>query len=584
MRCVPGLVGLGVACALAGCALEPSRSAAIDALPDDVAWVAAVIEAEGEVVSATGLHPPSALAGGTLLRPEGDGRLVLVGFTASQLAPWGPPDAETLLRTALRPPAVDESALPRPSFEAVGEGAQSDLRSRPPTLTLTADWVEGCPTLLPTPTSLVDLSCALRFCEGEARQVGCNLEVEAIACGGGLLEATVGAQGDLRFAASDELGICTPLDDPDAVVAAACTGLDTPCEVRVRAEAPEVVWDVDLVPIVGAEPDVFRDRETPLVADGWIGAFAVLSDRALVFDFDGAFSPDCLDAGGRVHVVDLDSLEVTRTATAPACVQVAEVEAGGQSALVLYGRVDPLLGRIDANGRVVRSVPLDLPHEGAPVMLSDIDIVDGRVTVLAGVFGRDLPEYLSVYDAETLAPLARTPPLEERTSMIQPLVTGGVVVVNRGSSEMIEIDLETGALGTQIALRQLCGGRGHHDMTGFPGADAYALTSLQDRAELRIVSSRLDECRAHRFLEARVDQTVLRPAPGNPRQLVVGMVEAAPPRAARLAVFDADAGRFLVGTAELGPGIMDQLQADSAGRLWVSLPWTGRVARVGRRP
>jgi hypothetical protein len=139
-------------------------------------------------------------------------------------------------------------------------------------------------------------------------------------------------------------------------------------------------------------------------------------------------------------------------------------------------------------------------------------------------------------------------------------------------------------VGTAIKFREVCEDiQLRMELMRFIPGEGWLMGSRGDTtgamARLSLDGS---DCDVVRWFEgpAEIYDFMLLPANQN---LVVTGVRRTDDGTARLALMNRSESRFLTGSIAVGTGPIDHMRADSRGRIFFALPWSGHVARAEMR-
>lgn len=577
--------------ALAGCS---DRSVlVVPELPEGLAWLGLLLPGTNPEAS-SGLFP---VAGGraelSVEVPEDAEEVRLFGFSSADLARYAPPDPAELATLRLLPESSGH-ALMQASYSASGflDGTSSFVSDSAPGR-VSAQWRPACPDLALGEEKLAHVPCLEVPCAARATQTGCDFVLDAPFCGQ-RFEGIVGLDGTLTFSNQTVLRECRVLEHGRSSELS-CTGPRSTlavCPVSLYPpdwEAPELVQtSVELVPGLTASSGAGLSSHLR----GLVRHESTLI--TLSSGVDGFGGQDCLAAPELVFV-DVDRMEVVRTATAPACARALAYDPVLSALVVAHGAEVSRVSRLDLAGRVLSSV--ELPAElQPPEWFPNNVFVEPQSRAIIVPFtakprapGEEVLAtwWVLVLDADTLvlrgAPVV-VPRLTETILAHRP----GSVALPHGDSTLSLFDTRGPTLGRAIATGALCGPAGayrsgfHDDALGrfflaSRGSQSHGVTQIEADGSA---------CQTGYALESPRSPFGIARWAADPNLILVGLdgLPANPPLTeAALAFFDIQARRFLVGEQPVGLGSVKELLPDGSGGMVMILPSEAKVVRVRPR-
>jgi hypothetical protein len=567
------------------------------AVPAEIAWIAVVVQGSGGATG-SGFVPKYQNAYRLLAEvPPSPSAVWLLGLTDARLAELGAPRDEVILRS--RPVALaktGEPLLTRLSW--IGRGTlrgdeilTSTSASEPPPLTV--EWLEPCPRILTSSQAYVDFPCLNIPCSGRARQSGCDLFVELGDCAE-TLHATIDAGGRTTFDVSGTLGACAPIDPGEGAIAAFSCVRESHTECSAEVYEP-----VDQSPRIRVEPLSLSPNAYPsrdllvgfsLDDVGYLVGPAVLSNRIAVVVYDNFLHRgDC--GAGRFVFIDPDTLDVTTTASMSECLVQLRADPSRDGYMGIQWRSAEVV-RYDRDGRVFDFAPLE-PAYGAQTLVAS----GARAAAVYGaessrrppdsslVWTYDLGAFQSVHPV-MLGPGARAAGF---------LQDGTLVAVDRpGSAQSPAVELIDPSGATRMAPGAECPSTGISNVSMSPDGTIVIMASRgggtpigRHRSAILWRSGPVASCTDVVFFEAPAVPWASHVWPRDPNLFLVG-VDTVGMQApglgdvgpSRLAFLDLHRSAYRVGSVEVGRGPIREIESDDQGRLWVTLPWEGKVLRV----
>jgi hypothetical protein len=580
---------------LVGC-FSPSRSLVSEALPDEVDDTALIFTNEsGGVVEATGLvlrdhdepigvELPDAIERAAFVH--------LVGYRGEDLIAAGLTEENRTMAIGIA--TDDEPALPAPAWYATSRVFEAkgtlERRSDPPYLT--APWLAPCPKLVNGTSTLVDSGCHELYCALRAEQSGCTFTVRTteLFCSPAELEG--------RIDGSDQLAVpgCEPrTPNPGASAAIECTGIRSfPCRVEIYADSDEPRFEsIERQLYTELEPAPGQGGRSVVVTGGYLFGLEVFDDRIVVSSDDGrvAWAGECaVDAPGRFHFLDPDTLEPIGTTTSPPCVRDMVRIPNTNEFFAAYGaETVHRLGRFDSNGRLLESAPIpdaidraDIPFALLLHQLSD------RVSI-AVENGSDVD-----YHVYRRAPLELEWSSDHFSEMTSHQERGEKVlaILSRVSDRIHLVDIAQppadttspfypSNAGSPIEFRVICEDvQIRPERQLFLPREGWLLASRGTNTGL-VAQLSLDatDCHVVRYFEARSEVFEIALWPNDPNLVLAGVRHVDDDRAF-LALMNRSEGRFLTGSLEIGRGAIDDIRFDAAAHAYLLLPWSATVVRA----
>ena len=598
-------LGLALTILCGSCSTE-TIAAAIPDLPGDVTWYVVWLEAEdGRIVRSTAVTPRGDADALVLpLSPaNGDGvRVRFVGYRDADLAAVLPEDPQALRDARVRIAGPADPPLPPPAFSASGAltGNEAVLNSAPLGVELTVSWLPRCPELFPDETeTLVDLSCTDQYCRPSVTQSGCLVDLMTGNCETESLTGTIDGRGHITFQPSTVLGACQSSDRASlyATMSVDCGGGSVgPCRLdfyqEVRAAAAVVVTTT----VVDVEPHHPLEPSRP--SDGYLGNLVVYGDRVAVIHYDGKRSlKNCHTRDvAKVAIYDVDTVEQVATATVPPCLSQLVADPRGDGFLGAWRRPNPGVGRFDADGRLLRSVPLEpdgntrFHFPSDMLAVEELGVVAVSLTVsltTSGTSAEDVPSIVAIHDLDSLEAVSQSPGGLDDVHALGYAGGSELIIAADGLDALLFLDLSTLNYGESIAFRDLR----NNQRTGFSkiftqgkdvvvtghGKDSavHVLQRARDGGELVTANVFELPAEAYDMVSSLEDPNTLFVSLSTRREL-----EGADTRKGYIARFDLGARRFIPGLILVGDGGIRAMRSDARGRIWASLTEVGVLARV----
>lgn len=518
------------------------------------------------------------------------GRTFVLAWSAADLAARGLP-----MPTAepLRLATGCEQSIGSPTWIGKWEDQRIVATATSVAPRLTASWVtDACERLSEMPPFAVDMRCLVSRCELMATPVSrCRASLDMTTCGLGLVEATVDAVGGvcLDFAASN--ASCLPRDEPTADGAYECTEPQCGLDVYFNPSRRPPPYQADLIEVVDDGDGKYIDpllQEIPLILPrvtfgGYLHDLLPLDDHLVVAHVPGVLPrracPEHLADNSKLSFIDQDTLEITRTATAPPCLQRLARDPTGRGFLATFAKGDQwYVGRFDADGTKLAEADIRLP------MVEDM--MFWRVHQLVGIESLDLVVILvSLGRSQSLLITLDLDTLTLRDRMDAGGPMSGYFMANESDRVLVVPIAETRI----VRYFDLVEGRRVFEVT-LPGVfdirestyDLYATAN-----ETLVVGKGDSEIHAVNRSNGVIDRAALYEAdtamitirPFRDDQFVVGGTTVGDWKAI-VSIYDRSDNRFVAGAQFLGHGIVNRLRRDALGRIWAMLPWAGRIARL----
>lgn len=519
-----------------------------------------------------------------LVTPEA-GPTYVVGFAPSQLA--GLEDGWR--QGSLRAPGPCEATLPTPMWAAtLVEGVLSavDPASAPP---LT---VEGLQAVCPRDAErlVLDVRGVDEICPTRVSQAGCALEASAdclpVSLAGWRWPDGGFCLRDVRAQLACE---GRALDDEPLV----CTDGALPIELDLRDTTPQPApFEATTITIVDKPtfyPSLWRESNQLTAVHRNVGlAFdmVVLEDQAVVSHMVEGMGGGCLQHqdDGAFTFVDLDTVQVVRTATAPPCANflVARPDRRGFYGLVLVEE-QPFqeyfhLAEYDAQGSLLKSERLPGAMVGRPnprgitvmpergeiavflpqqQMASEVVVHSHRITDLSWVRTTTLAGISEVHDAARLG--------ADRIIVATDL--HGYATLDADDFRVLSREPFPGD--------NLYPGR-FVSVTALGGDDALLTSTAPIGVALLRVRGAETTVRFP-FVAGFTPSVV---APWIDGGWLVGGLDATGDRPSMLTLYDLDRDRLEPTVWTLSQGVISRLEPDAQGRVWALHGWSGQLTRL----
>ncbi|MBI2375864.1 MAG: hypothetical protein HYV07_17865 [Deltaproteobacteria bacterium] len=539
-----------VASLLASCSAD-SLAVALDLVPPDVTRLAVLFEASGgAAVAATGLidfngHHEIEMPSVT----DDASDVFVLGWSEESLADVSIPPEPERVRLPVRRSTGVATELPLPSWAGHGALGETVELERTAGFAVEAPWPLMCADFLPGAELRVDSSCAGTYCGGAIEQHGCEISVSLGVCVPSVLAGRRGASGAVTF--ETEGGACTAEDSPSAWQSLRCPSN------FVDGQSCEI--DLYAFPA----PPRLRSRSAPLGRPGQRSRLVSAFGELLSVSIDGCQST------ASIHAIDPETLEVTRTSTAPRCLRAVTAVNGG---LVGVGRSRDTEGwslfGLDASARVLSELPIGGATSVTPETMVAIDA--DRVVALfeTRLVAIDLSARRVVLDrpGDFLVDLAAT--------------NEGFVVLEIPPDEAVARYAADGELLERLTISAACGPGSkvprwiYHDPT--TGRDV--ISSGGGNARLYSLADARD-CRRIGFFEQRLEPGPIIGWPSDPSLALSSLYSL---DAASAALVNLENG-YLPGAIELGPAPVTSFVVHEQhvfGTLASTATEPGRIVRI----
>lgn len=592
------IAAIAVIAAASACKPSPQL---LDAA-EDVAFVALLeLDDTGNLGAASGLLPydPN---GTTFYTNGGSASSILAGWSRAALESARAPleDPAALAAAKLEPALGCAPLLPQPTYVRALDGAAAAI---PP---LTAAWTrDACEALAPEALAF-ELDCSAFYCPARVTKTErCRFDV-TLDCGVGALDLRVHADNTFCVEAGRSNPTCSAAGSADAPAIAELQCSAPACTIDVHRDPPEPLFDVastllldGVAPYIPPEGLTGSTGQMPKQGRylGYAYDFAVLDRELAVAMGPGAPIELCNDLNfeGSLAFYDPDTLQRTRTATAPPCLTLLSPVRGADRFLGIYAEAGGALalGSFDANtARLQSSAPLassDLRCD-RPIAIFEhgailAAVVDGtNAAAICGARG----SFIYTFDRSTLAPIARYP-YADASAYAADRVDEETIVL--GESFMLRamfVDVRTGTVArTVIVPRDIA--RNDviiTDVAAIPRTGRVLLGLGRNLPAMQVIEpSRGIEASAI-FFELDAHSTGAMPWPSDQGKMLVAGVSrntAGQSWGVHTALFDVARAKMESGAMPIGHGAVRRLQADASGRVFLLLPWEPRLARVAPR-
>lgn len=590
-----------VATVVAGCAPEPSLTAIVPGLPDDIVYYGALIEDDNHVVlSSTGLarrKPKEAVDLDLSATSDGRRFVRFIGFTEAQLASAQPPSDAELLAAPLIVASPTQGILPIPSLTALGvlNGGDATLSPTDEFVELTTSWLPSCPQLATRPNEvLVGIGCVTDFCLTSFEQFGCQLVIDADSCNNGATNGIVDGRGNVAFQDTETLTGCT-LREPveGALVSIECAdGVNGACTLDAF-EPPFVPrFTVDTMAVVD-EPTKIRDQGVARPPIGYLGGVVALGDQIGVVSFSGSFRHIGCKAdtpNSAMVFIDAERMVVTSSVPLPYCLNDIIADPQSDGFLATWGDEAPTLGRFDRAGRLITEVPIIDPLLGDAYYARGLAATNNGLRLgvaLTRTASRtaDSPAYVFLFDARSLQRTARTDGAVLRNAIgVTPGVGDELVVIDDEDSQIVVLDARSGILVELIAYRGLRAGERTKAGRILADGERIITTATGIGGAVHVLQRARTQLRSASAYEVHAEPYALDLWPPDARFRLVGFTTQQGARTAYLGLVDVTHGHLVPPMVEIGVGATGASTVDRAGRVWVTLPWSGRIARATSVP
>ncbi|MBI4818284.1 MAG: hypothetical protein HY791_18615 [Deltaproteobacteria bacterium] len=570
---------LAVLLALSGCA--PRLSIEMD-VPADVDFIGVLFELEGRVVSGSALVPKTRF----LDFPGGVDEIDavrVVGFPAGVLPSFDPERSSQPIRL---PRPEDYSFTP--TFAARGPVESGLVRPTPVTPEpISADWAPNCPKLVDVGTLVADLSCAATRCAPEASLFGCDLLVDMSPCALGQLSAKVRPDGTLEVSES-VLGGCDLAEAPGGVdLAISCREATRTCSLRfLKPPFPADLGEsVDSIAHVEGPPGSSGQDHGPFDV-GYFGGAVELDSEIIVSTFQTFQSGRAclLDAPSILWFFDRQSLSLTRTATAPPCLQGLSIDPNHPQFLATFGTraAGISLGRFDENARLVSSIPIpsELGEFRDLLLLPSQD--PARPNIVLGTDDDDDGFIAAFRGTQELA--YTVGPMGEMIALARGASPSSVGITAGGAFEVVAIEPTGSTRSLIVPIGALCAVSGVKivDTVYDPPSQRWVAISRHEAQDAHSFGAS-SGCESAYVVGEAGEPISMIPWPGRPELLAVAL--ALPDGNAAMARYSITQARFLPGLAHIGrgsPGLLLSLHREdpNVADFLVGMDETGELLHV----
>jgi hypothetical protein len=501
-------------------------------------------------------------------------RALVIGFREDQITSLqGFVDGDAVVEIA----ANDEPILPAPSFRAAMsldpagrlEPTNEDIR-------LTIPWLVGCRAILASDPGVVDASCFSIPCDIRARQAGCDVEIDVLACNGGALRGRVDANGVGTYDVSPTFGACVHRRrEPPSELSMSCEGgtfASEGCLLDVYRRR-EPAFAVERMSFGGAPITPMTPFEPR-----WIGGLAVLEDTVVVARSATPAEDGCASIASTFAFIDLETLAVASTLDAPDC-SIHLVDDGSGGFVAVHRSPVWSVSRFDREGAMVdtSSIPA-----GAAARIRDL-----------ARNGSDLALIVQTGTAANQALLMKMDPLrfdrlldlgapDHRAAAAYP--PNGFVFADNDKERLTTV---RGPIVDHLGIRSGCGMTGVWDVLSHGPTSSFVMTSRGESSRaILILGDRGDtDCQRRVFYEGSREPLALAAWPADPDLVFVTLDgdERALEDDTYVALFDVPNVRFLPGALRVGVGPAIHAAPDARGRVWVTLDYSDEVVRVEAR-
>jgi hypothetical protein len=585
-----------ISASLSACSFSPSHTLVSEPLPDDVDYTALLFAAEnGSIFASTGLVArqlddplgvplPDAIDEASSVH--------LLGFRRPDLLQLGFEERHASEELSLASPA--EPVLPPPAWygtSRISSGRGTLERAGEPPF-VTAPWVAPCASLIPGESRLVDSECHGAYCALVAEQIGCALSIRTDdpLCLPAELEGRIDGGGRLVIE-----GCETSEPNAGASAAVECDGIRPfRCRIELHGEAAEPLLTLRSYPLI-APSAAPPDQTHPAIVGGYLFGLEVFDDRIVVASDAGraAWVKECPSLEpGVFHFLDPETLEEIGSAPSPACVRDLMRVPGAEELYAVYGAEDARrLGRFSKDGTLLEDAAI--PERAGADYPAAILVHQLSSRVSLAFDGEGTSQYFA-FRRQPLAWEWSSEVLEDFVNH-QEREENVLSILHRRHDELHLLDMTRppadmrspfypSNVGTALKFREICEDiqlrmeqmlfiPGEGWLMGSRGATTGAMARLS-----------LDgtDCDVVRWFEGPAEIYDFMLVPGNPN-LVLTAIRRTDDGTAHLALMNRSEARFLTGSIEVGSGAIDHMRADSRGRIYFALPWSGHVARAEMR-
>jgi hypothetical protein len=565
-------------------------------LPEGAAWIGAVgVDEGGAIATSSGLARISEGEASRLFMPSGDlVSIEIYSYSETQISSVAATnDPSALWSGRLEEAGPMGRPLPSPLFSERYTKDGTPMGA-PPMRALTASWVVSCPRVFdPSMMPLVDASCSPNACLGTASQEACRIEIDTASCRLGELSGTVGSSGAVSLDPA-AFSNCTAIAArPPALLSLACeSSAGELCSIDLYSPGAAEVITATTVKV---EPDArpFPEIDRPVLyvgVQGYLQGLAVL-ERELVVATSGdrvTVWPFCDPAiARRFRFLDLESLEVVRTATAPPCLTALAKDPGGDGFIATYGGDQHRIGRFDPQGNLRRFVQVDDPRITGRHLASTMYVTQdpARIVVVYSWEGpgAEVLTYLVALDPATLAVMRTSSELRGVVMVIGSAGPNRAIFSDTTKDDVHLLDLRDLTVVQDRPLRSECNdnsGIGPISMWYHPATDRVLVAATDNASPTMFFLSpdATTRCDRANFFETLAEGTAIAPWPADPSRMLLAVMA---PRdsSASLALVEVAGRRVLPGSTPVGIGPAAHFAARGE-RLYFTLPWTASVGRA----
>ncbi len=588
-------------------------------IPDDITHVAVVeVDEHGEVLFGSPLHriepnEPFGIASGS------ESNTLVVGYSRDQLAPYDVENrAELVERARLERPDACAPRLPIPKWSGVWSSADRLTTSAAPGPIATADFLKDrCPDLSNVDID-IDRRCSPVRCSLGQRSVGpCRIELDLLDCGLEPAMVTFDPRGQSCIEWGRNEALCeSGLGVEPSIEQLSCGG-ESAClyDLYANLDPDNAPFETDTVRLFDAPPFVhtgLRRSAVPvprarLRYTGYALDMIVLGARVLVVvTHDNTPNQECAGLLPRqLFAYDVDSLERVRSSTVPACMTQLLPDPSGDGFLATFALDGEWhVGRFDERGRMLQARPVDgrsMPGPSEPVKLAFVDFEPADVALvdggrwMAALFDRrrdfdmTMPRSIvTLHDTTTMEMVARheLEGVEDARSLT---VQGDqLVLASPFTHRVLWIDALSGDLVDALAVQQDTLKLSSFSTISTNRDESLLLVGVTggERALMAIRGGSSGEIRRMVFFDREVDTFAQTPWPSDPSRFVIGGISLTPKGewVGVIGFNEPEQSRFSPDTWEIGAGLVSQLEADDAGRIFALLPWVPALVRLTPKP